>query len=418
MLVPMSTTYPAISVGPSDRARAPHTSHGPPPKATRIMGAADPNATPTQISAPSWGDRLLSETHSAKCLLLSLVRQFLQEYALQVSMNGPDLSIRTCNYVMRNTRRSTFESSSNLTLVPEIGWTMLNPSKLSAPDEDRVYWTLQPDNYKAVITLPHIPQKTTDFSTCIPPGMNDLDMNVLPLLDPLVFGVTILCDGAAVDRSMHPQNIREIPARAAAAHRAGKNAGVFFHGLIQEPLCEWQENSDGFCPTEYLSKTSDGVRTVIYNAGEGEREHPLTRHLVRTVALGLRDIHLSMDDLFSTTHPPRWPMVLAFMQLCKRSVTPQMSYKAMAVLEAYGYARQKQFDLEDRLLCAEFLSDHMYGAPAYSQMQESYLSADYSNSNVPATTHALRPYQALHEPHRRTTREPFGAANKPQCTIC
>jgi hypothetical protein len=144
------------------------------------MGAADSSVSSTQITAPSWGDRLLSEAHSAKCLLLSLVRQFLQEYAMQVSATGPDLSIRTCSYVARNTRRSTFDSSSNLTLVPEIGWTALYPSKLSAPEEDRVYWTLQPDNYKAVITLPHIPQKPMDLSSCISPGMNDLDMNILP----------------------------------------------------------------------------------------------------------------------------------------------------------------------------------------------------------------------------------------------
>jgi hypothetical protein len=112
-----------------------------------------------------------------------------------------------------------------------------------------------------------------------------------------------------------------------------------------------------------------------------------------------------------------------------------LSEKAKAVLEGYRNARYTQHTLEDRLLCAEFLSDRMYGAPAYSQMQESHTwetlqrqqqrqhgdDVDHDEHRRSAAGRATSHRQHQHHPRRTTATqepEPFGASNKPGCVIC
>lgn len=435
----MSIQYPAHGGGAGTRT-VHHSTINSSSSSTRPYSAPPPSgadAVQTTAVAPSWGDRLLAESHEAKCLFLKLVRRFLQEYKAQVDRYGPDLFINTCNYRQSTARRSALNDTAHLTLVPSMEWSPMYPVQHTSDADARIYWILQPYVPHAVVTLPHVPG-SADRSSSHPAGYSDAPLtDMIPLCEPLILSVTILCAGTAVDRSMNPSNLHEIPGRASAAHRAGRKVGIFYHALAQEPMYEYQEDTTvledgGICPSEYLSKTSDGVRVVMYNAGVAEREHPTTRELMPSVALGLRDVHLSMDDLFSSAEPPRWPMVLAFMQLCKKTLTPQMSEKAKAVLEGYRNARYMQHTLEDKLLCSEFLSNSMSCAPAYSQMQESHTwetlqrqqqrqygeDVDYDEFGRPMAGRTTSHRQPMQRRTTTTAQEPFGASNKPSCVIC
>jgi hypothetical protein len=424
----MSISYPVLSAGLTDKpvgGRRPGDSH-----------RTKPNPAAHAMSIQSTGDRLLAEVYDSKCSLLRLVHRFIQEYIAQVRHQGPDLFIKTCNYRQRPTPRGIFDSG-RVCLHPHMEWTALHLAQHSDPTDARVFLILQPYVPDAVVTLPQILTQSSPVD--MPPtigytaddGSNLMRVGAMEyaLCDPLTLVATIVCNGAAVDRSMRPSEMHELSTKAQAARKASKSAGVFYHALMQEPTCDWQSVDEACSATEYLSKTSEGVKTVMYNAGEGEREHPFTRGLVPAIAMALREVHLSMDELFSVSDPPRWPMVLAFMQLCKPGVSTQMVTKAKAVIEAYRNARITQHDFEDRFLCADYISEYANGTPAYNKLQEYQQEGLFvgsgdgldDESQFLIMDDSLRVRHGANgggAPPRRRIREEYGGSNKPQCAVC
>lgn len=410
----MSNTFPGLSVGMPDVP----SSKGP---VRRVQGQRAIRAIPSgagavaaasAMSPQSYGDRLLADAHLSKCAFLRVVHRFIDEYAACIRRNGADLFIKACNYRAPQVPRSTFEPMAHANLRPSMEWCPLYLTHQTDLADARVHVVLRPYAPEAVVTLPQVVRPP---SGVVAPDASVLQVGQMefPLCEPLTIGITVVCSGAAVDRSMVKSDMHELTHKASVAHRSGKSAGLFYHALAQEPLHEWRSVDDVCSPTEYLSKTSEGVHVVLYQAGRGEREHSYTRQLMPTVAIALRDIHLSMDDLFSISDPPRWPMVLAFMQLCKPSPTPSMQERAKAVLEAYRAARSVQHEMEDALLCSEYVSDDTYGTPAYHQLQEHHVrdTPDYPPTEREDMGRRSRPPM-------RTQREYNPHAAKPQCAIC
>lgn len=430
----MSTNYPRLSMGLPDAAvrHAGGIRAAPPLQRLRTrtpVGEEDGAPVVTSvapITPQTHGDRLLADTHLSKCAFLRVVHRFVQEYSRQ---READLYIRVCCYRVPAAPRSVFDSAARADLLhPHMEWCALHLTHQTDLEDARVHLVLRPHAPEAIVTLPHVARPPSDTVACeqqyAPSSTLQVGHLEFALCEPLTLGVSIVCNGAAVDRSMRPGHLHDLPHRAVAAHRAGKSAGLFFHALAQEPLHEWHSPDDVCMPTEYLSKTSEGVHVVLYNAGRGEREHSLTRQMLPTIAVALRDVHLSMDELFSTSEPPRWPMALAFMQLCKLKNSPSMVDRAKAVLEAYRAARNIQHEMEDTLLCSEFVSDDTYGIPAYRQLQEYQVGGgggaargfdaldsapmDHSRGHThPRRAHPSHSRQ--YSPHNAT---------KPQCAIC
>lgn len=431
----MSTNYPRISVGMPDISVHGRASAAQRSRLRTAPLASDASAVTTVKSLPpqSHGDRLLADAHLSKCAFLRVVHRFVQEYAAYTRRHGSDLYIKVYNYRVPAAPRSVFDTAARTNLLqPNMEWCPLYLTHQTDLEDARVHLVMRPHAPEAIVTLPNVIRAPADTVSCDQSGAVASSSTTSPMLqvggmefalcEPLTLGINIVCSGAAVDRSMRPSQMHELSHKAAAAHRAGRSAGLFYHALAQEPLHEWHAADDVCMPTEYLSKTSEGVHVVLYNAGRGEREHPLTHQLMPTVAVALRDVHLSMDELFSTSEPPRWPMVLAFMQLCKLNNSPPMMDRAKAVLEAYRAARSVQHEMEDTFLCSEYVSDDTYGTPAYRQMQEYYPTiapttavhdfVDQREEDVSDRMHTRR----AHHHHSHTNRSTHSA--KPQCAIC
>ena len=428
----MSTNYPRLSVGMPDISVSGRAGSRRPKQRSALASDSSTVSVTTSLPPQSHGDRLLADAHLSKCAFLHVVHRFIQEYAAYTRRHGSDLFIKVYNYRMPAAPRSVFDTPARASLLqPSMEWCPLYLTHQTDLADVRVHLVMRPHASEAIVTLPHVVRAPTEVVSRDQSAAASSVLQVggmeFALCDPLTLGVNIVCSGAAVDRSMRPSHLHELPSRAAVAHRAGKSAGLFYHALAQEPLHEWRSPDDVCMPTEYLSKTSEGVHVVLYNAGRGEREHSLTHQLMPTVALALRDVHLSMDDLFSLSEPPRWPMTLAFMQLCKLNNSPAMLERAKAVLEAYRTARSVQQEMEDTFLCSEYVSDDTYGAPAYRQMQEYYptIAAREFDAleDAPERTQmgggsevVQQHHHARHAHHSRSRRDAYDS--KPQCAIC
>lgn len=433
----MSTNYPRLSAGILDAPQRGRMGTGQKTRTRTVIGAGGGGGgggdgsvvtAVMPISAQTYGDRLLADTHLSKCALLRVVHRFMQEYAAHTRRHGADLYIKVCSYRVSSAPRSAFDSAARANLLrPNMEWCPLYLTHHTDLEDARVNVVLRPYAPEAVVTLPQVAQPpsaavTGDVTSVAPVSMLQVGGVEFAICEPLTMGITVVCNGAAVDRSMRPSHLHDLTHKAAAAHRAGKSAGLFYHALAQEPVHDWQSPEDVCMPTEYLSKTSEGVHVVLYNAGRGEREHPLTRQMLPTIAVALRDIHLSMDGLFSTSDPPRWPMALAFMQLCKTNSTPGMLDRAKAVMEAYRAARDVQHEMEDAFLCSEYVSDDTYGIPAYRQLEERHISCgsrmyDPLEDVPPERTGAHHHHHHSRHYHHRMPRH-TEHDSKPQCAIC